>query len=159
MNKPCDQDSVNKITQSPSYRLAYKDLDFLNSPRLRAARMELEVLKAEMTLEDYRIQNTIVVFGSTRLVEPAEAAGRLKEAQQRLAGQPDDPRCRRAVAQAQRLMAKSGYYEVAREFSRLASKNGSPRRQAALHDHDGRGAGDHGGRQPGRARRRHVRWG
>ena len=36
------QDNLNKITQSPSYRLAYEDLDFLNSPRLRAARMELE---------------------------------------------------------------------------------------------------------------------
>ena len=118
------QDSLNKITQSPSYRLAYEDLDFLNSPRLRAARMELEVLKTELTLEDYRIQNTIVVFGSTRIVEPAEARRRLELAQQRLAEQPGNALCQRAVAQAERIVAKSGYYDVAREFARLVSQNG-----------------------------------
>ncbi len=118
------RDSLNKITQSPSYRLAYEDLDFLNSPRLRAARMELEVLKTELTLEDYHIQNTIVVFGSTRIVEPAEAHRRLEEAQRRLADQPSNALFQRAVAQAERIVAKSGYYDAAREFARLVSQNG-----------------------------------
>ena len=86
--------------------------------------MELEVLKTELTLEDYRIQNTIVVFGSTRIVEPAEACRRLEQAQQRLAEQPGNALCQRAVAQAERIVAKSGYYDVAREFARLVSQNG-----------------------------------
>ena len=72
MNQPNDpQNSVNKIIDWPSYRLAYEDIEFLNSPRLRAARMELEFLKPDFTLDDHGIQNTIVVFGSTRIVEPA----------------------------------------------------------------------------------------
>ena len=126
MTQPSDSpDNLNKITQSPSYRLAYEDLDFLNSPRMRAARMELEVLKPELTLEDYRIQSTVVVFGSTRIVEPAEARHRLEEARQRLAEQPDNALCQRAVAQAERIVAKSGYYDVAREFARLVSQNGA----------------------------------
>ena len=48
VNQPSDrQDCLNKITHSPSYRLAYEDIEFLNSPRLRAARMELEFLKPD----------------------------------------------------------------------------------------------------------------
>jgi uncharacterized protein (TIGR00730 family) len=118
------QESLEKITQSPSYRLAYEDIDFLKSPRLRAARMELEFLKPELTLDDHGIENTIVVFGSTRIVEPAEACRRLEEARQRLAQQPDDTVRQRAVTQAERIVAKSRYYDIAREFARLVSQNG-----------------------------------
>ena len=125
MTQPSDrQDSLNKITQSPSYRLAYEDIEFLNSPRLRAARMELEFLKPELTLDDHGIENTIVVFGSTRIVEPAEARRRLEEAQRQLAQQPGDALRQRAVAQAERIVAKSRYYDIAREFARLVSRNG-----------------------------------
>ena len=125
MTQPSDpQDNLNKITQSPSYRLAYEDIEFLNSPRLRAARMELEFLKPDFTLEDHGIENTIVVFGSTRIVEPAEARRRLEEAQRQLAEQPGDALRQRAVAQAERIVAKSRYYDIAREFARLVSQNG-----------------------------------
>ena len=125
MTQPSDrQESLNKITHSPSYRLAYEDIEFLNSPRLRAARMELEFLKPELTLDDHDIENTIVVFGSTRIVEPAEACRRLEEAQRQLAQQPGDASRQRAVAQAERIVAKSRYYEIAREFARLVSQNG-----------------------------------
>ena len=118
------QDSLNKITQSSSYRLAYEDIEFLNSPRLRAVRMELEFLKPELTLDDCCIENTIVVFGSTRIVEPAEACRRLEQAQRQLAQQPGDASRQRAVAQAERIAAKSRYYDIAREFARLVSRNG-----------------------------------
>ncbi|MGA2257300.1 MAG: LOG family protein [Thermoguttaceae bacterium] len=125
MTQPSDrQDSLNKITQSPSYRLAYEDTEFLNSPRLRAARMELEFLKPELTLDDHGIENAIVVFGSTRIVEPAEACRRLEEAQQKLAQQPGDASRQRAVAHAERIVAKSRYYDIAREFAQLVSENG-----------------------------------
>jgi len=101
-NEP--KDSLNRITRSPSYRLAYEDVDFMNSPRLRAARMELEFLKPEFAFEDHGIENTIVVFGSTRIVESAVARHRLEDARQRLAQQPGNAACQRAVAQAERLM-------------------------------------------------------
>ena len=125
MTQPNDpQDSLNKITQSSSYRLAYEDIEFLNSPRLRAVRMELEFLKPDFTLDDHGIENTIVVFGSTRIVEPAEACRRLEQAQRQLAQQPGDASRQRAVAQAERIAAKSRYYDIAREFARLVSRNG-----------------------------------
>ncbi len=125
MTQPSNrQENLNKITQSPSYRLAYEDIEFLNSPRLRAARMELEFLKPEFALDDHGIENTIGVFGSTRIVEPAEACRRLELAQRQLAQHPGDALCQRAVAKAERIVAKSGYYDVAREFARLISQNG-----------------------------------
>jgi len=124
VTQPSDrQDSLEKITHSPSYRLAYEDIEFLNSPRLRAARMELELLKPEFAFEDHRIENTIVVFGSTRIVEPGEARRRLEDACRQLAEQPGDALLERAVAQAERIADKSRYYDIAREFAQLVSRN------------------------------------
>ena len=41
-----------------------------------------------------------------------------------MAEQPGGARAQRTVAQAERIVAKSGYYDVAREFARLVSQNG-----------------------------------
>ena len=113
--------NIERILQSPSYRLAYKDIDFLSDPRLRPARMELELLKPEMAFEEQNVASTIVVFGGTRIVERAAAEKRLEDAKARLADSPNDPKLRREVARAERLLAKSHYYDVAREFGRLVS--------------------------------------
>jgi uncharacterized protein (TIGR00730 family) len=112
------------ITESPSYRVAFEDIEFLNNPKLRAARMELEYLKPELTFEEHDIANTIVVFGSTRIVEPAAAQRHLDEARQKLAAEPDDPMFNRSVAQAERLVEKSHFYDVARQFAEIVSRNG-----------------------------------
>ncbi len=112
---------VEKLLHSPSYRVAYKDVDFLTGPKLRATRMELELLKTEFALRECHIRSTIVVFGSTRIVEPAVAHKRLELARLQLADTPADPRRQRAVDRAERLLAKSHYYETAQRFSRLVS--------------------------------------
>jgi len=113
--------NLQKIFHSPSYRVAYKDVDFLSDPRLRPTRMELELLKPELAFERHNIRSTIVVFGSTRVVEPSVAEWNLERARAALADTPDDPRRRRAVARAERIAAKSCYYEVAREFAAIVS--------------------------------------
>ncbi len=77
-----------KIVQSPSYRVAYKDVDFLMRPEMRAARIELEFLKPELHLREHGIRSTIVVFGSTQIAEPSEARRRLDEAEKDLAAAP-----------------------------------------------------------------------
>ena len=79
---------MRKILQSPSYRVAYKDVDFLNRPEMRAARLELELLKPELYFQEHSIRSTIVVFGSTRIVERAEAKRQLEEAKRQLAAGP-----------------------------------------------------------------------
>jgi uncharacterized protein (TIGR00730 family) len=124
------QPNLQAILASPSYRLAYYDVEFLTSSRMRPARMELEFMKPEITFQDRKIASTIVVFGSTRIVEPTVARLRLEEAKAQLAEAPGDRLLRRAVAQAEHLLARSHYYEIAREFARLvaagAAPNGTP---------------------------------
>ena len=76
--------NLERILHSPSYRVAYKDVDFLTSPKLRATRMELELLKPELAFEEHNVHSTIVVFGSTRIIDPAAAAKKLDRARARL---------------------------------------------------------------------------
>jgi uncharacterized protein (TIGR00730 family) len=118
------QENLEKILLSPSYRVAYKDVDFLSHPRMRAARIELELQKPELIFEREKIDSTIVVFGSTRIPDPEVAAKQLEEARARLAETPNDPRRRRALARLERVAAKSQYYDLARRFAALVSSEG-----------------------------------
>lgn len=54
-------------TQSPSYRLAYADDDFLLQDDLRGVRLMLEYLKPELVMQAHGIGSTVVMFGSTRI--------------------------------------------------------------------------------------------
>jgi uncharacterized protein (TIGR00730 family) len=121
MNDHEREKNLQKILESPSYRVAYRDVDFLLSPKMRATRLELELLKPEIAFEEHDIRSTIVVFGSTRIVEPAAAQNDVEQARAHLADAPADPRRQRALARAERIAAKSCYYETARQFSRLVS--------------------------------------
>ena len=91
---------------------------------MRAARLELELLKPELYLQENDIRSTIVVFGSTQIVEPAAAQKRLDAAQSALADQPGDRTRQRAVFQAEQILGLSRYYDAAREFARLVSLAG-----------------------------------
>ncbi len=122
---PDERSNLENLLRSPSYRLAYTDVEFITSPAMRPARMELEFLKPEQAFQQREIHSTIVVFGSTQIVAPATARRRLEQAQAQAAEDPADRRRQRAVARAQRLMAKSRYYEQAREFARLVAQSRS----------------------------------
>jgi uncharacterized protein (TIGR00730 family) len=112
---------LDAILSSPSYRVANEDLEFLERPELRPVRMQLELLKPEMLLTENQIHSTIVVFGGTAIVEQHEADHRLQTAENALAEAPGDPQRQRDLVRAKNVAAKSRYYEMAREFSRLVS--------------------------------------
>ena len=118
---PDRDELMERILQSPSYRRADQDTDFLNRDELRAVRLQLELLKPELIQHEEGIRSTIVVFGSARLIEPAEARKRLAQAEAALSQKPDDSESRRAVEVARRQLALSPYYDQAREFGRLVS--------------------------------------
>jgi len=115
------QEHLERLVHSPSYRVAYRDVELMDLPELRAVRVQLELLKTELVLQAHHVESTIVVFGSTQVREPAAAQKRLDQARAQLADTPDDPRRRREVARAERLAAKSHYYDLARELARLVS--------------------------------------
>lgn len=110
------------ILSSSSYRLAFMDPDFLQKEELRPVRLQLELLKPEIEFDAEGIESTIVVFGGTQVVERPEAERRLHEAQEALQGNPGDAALQRRVSRAERILAKSQYYDEAREFSALVSK-------------------------------------
>lgn len=123
------EENLERILLSPSYRIAFKDVDFLSDPSLRPVRMQLELLKPELILEENNVVSTIVVFGSTRVMEPAAAKRNLERAKAWLADTPDDPRRRRVVERAERLLGNARYYDMAREFARLVSSRGQRKKR------------------------------
>ena len=112
---------VQAILQNPSYVRADIDLDWIDSPEMRGARLLLEYAKPQVKLVRANVRSTIVLFGSTRIVEPEEAQRRLQAAQAEAAAAPGDGELARRVRAAARIVEKSRYYEVAREFSQMVS--------------------------------------
>lgn len=84
-------------TRAPAYRLAFTDKDFMTREELRPVRLQLELLKTEMVLDELGIQSTIVLFGGARIPEPA-----LKD-----------------KARSKALGDLSRYYEEARRFAAM----------------------------------------
>jgi uncharacterized protein (TIGR00730 family) len=113
--------NLEAILHSPSYRLAEQDTDFLRRPELRPVRLQLELLKPEMMLEEQQVRSTIVVFGSTQIIERTRAVERLQRAQQASAADPQSATLARDVHRCERLLAKSEHYDAAREFGRIVS--------------------------------------
>jgi hypothetical protein len=116
---------VRRLLESPSYRLADEDAALLQQPEMRGVRLQLDFWKAEDLLRAHSVEHTIVVFGSTRIPEPAEARRRLDAARRALAALPDDADCRRAVRIAERVHDNSRYYEAARAFGRIVGEAGT----------------------------------
>lgn len=98
-------------TEHPAYKLAFQDMDFLLREDLRPVRFQLELLKPQLLLDEANIASTLVMYGSARIPEPEKAAALLELA--------EDDQSRRI---AERLVAKSKYYDVARELARISSK-------------------------------------
>lgn len=108
-------------TLSPSYRLAYKDTDFLLKDELRPARLQLELLKPELILKEHNIENTIIIFGSARIPEPVAAQKQSAKAEKSARENPADKLLARTARIARSITANSKYYEEARRLSNLIS--------------------------------------
>jgi uncharacterized protein (TIGR00730 family) len=98
-------------TDSGAYKLAFQDTEFLLRDDLRPVRFQLELLKPELLLNEAKVASTMVFYGSARIPAPDKA-----DALVALAANAEQK------AVAERLKAKSRYYEVARQLARLASK-------------------------------------
>ncbi len=115
---------VRAILASPSYLLAEQDLAFLARDEARGVRLQIEYLKPETVLQEHAIRDTVVVYGSTRIPEPAAARRSVEGLRQALETDPRNTILIRKLAVAERILANSRYYEIAREFGRLAGSSG-----------------------------------
>ena len=93
-------------TRSPTYKLAISDTDFMCREDLRPVRLQLELLKTELAMDEAQIESTIVLFGGARIPAPEN----------------------KETARTQTLSDLSKYYDEARRFARmmteLSLKNG-----------------------------------
>jgi uncharacterized protein (TIGR00730 family) len=99
--------------RSKSYRLPIEDTDLLLRDEMRAMRFALEYAKAELSLRDWGVRSTIIVFGSAQIPSPEQAANLLREAR----GTP-------AFERVTRRLKQTRWYELARVFGRLVSERG-----------------------------------
>ena len=103
----------NAQRRSKSYRLPVEDTELLLRDEMRAVRFALEYAKAELSLRDWGVRSTIIVFGSAQIPSPEQAQSLLTAAE----GTPALERVRRRARQ-------TPWYELAREFARLVSERG-----------------------------------
>jgi uncharacterized protein (TIGR00730 family) len=108
-------------TISPAYRLAFRDHDFLLRDELRPVRLQLELLKPELILNEHRIEGLIVMFGGARIPEPEEAREKLARAEA-AAEDPGNPQAARDLRIARNREQQSRYYTEARRLGAIISK-------------------------------------
>ncbi|MGR3501992.1 LOG family protein [Pseudaestuariivita sp.] len=84
-------------TLAPAYRLAFADEEFMYRDELRPVRLQLELMKPEMIMDERGITSTIVLFGGARIPEPSK----------------------KKEARTKTLADLSKYYDEARELSRI----------------------------------------
>ncbi len=59
-------------SRAPAYRLAFTDSEFMCREELRPVRLQLELLKPQLVMDERGIDSTIVLFGGARIPEPAQ---------------------------------------------------------------------------------------
>jgi len=106
-------------TESPTYRLAYMDNEFILRDELRPIRLQLELLKPEMIQQEHGIEGTIVIFGSTRIPDPETARNQLVLAETAADEDPANKTLAREVDIARRMVEKARYYEEARKLGNI----------------------------------------
>jgi uncharacterized protein (TIGR00730 family) len=102
---------------------AYRNVEFLNSPDARVIRLIAEFLEPRRRFRRENVRDTIVFFGSARVVSRRQSLARVKELERRLKGakQPGSS-LRRALATARTQLLMSKYYEDAARLSRMLTK-------------------------------------
>ncbi|OSP55323.1 TIGR00730 family Rossman fold protein [Pseudoruegeria sp. SK021] len=87
-------------TRSPTHRLAFTDTDFMCREDLRPVRLQLELLKTQIALDERGIVSTVVMFGGARIPAPENAD----------------------AARTENLGRLSHFYTEARTFARLMTE-------------------------------------
>ena len=125
-NRSDDQELVRKnlelIISSNNYQLAHEDRELLNSDEMRGVRMLLEINKPEKILEEQNILSTIIVFGGANLSDKSSIENRLELAKNSLTKDPSSSNLQREITRLKNLQSISHYYDSAREFAKIVSR-------------------------------------
>lgn len=111
--------TTSKSTPEQEWPLkAYKNIDFLNSDSARQIRILCEMIEPGIRLEGAGIRDTLVLFGSARLVEPQIAAEQLDRIKTTIeaAAEPSVD-LHRQLHKAEAMLRSAPYYQAAMELS------------------------------------------
>ena len=125
-NRSDDLELVRKnlelIISSNNYQLAHEDRELLNSDEMRGVRMLLEINKPEKILEEQNILSTIIVFGGASLSDKSSIDLRIELAKNSLTKDPSSSNLERELTRLKNLQSISHYYDSAREFAKIVSR-------------------------------------
>jgi len=112
-----EQKLLKNIEKSPTYKLAEDDKEFLKEYETRGVRLELDYLKAELTMKKFGIEHTIAIFGSARILPQEVAKKRVDELINKKASKEE-------IKQATKALNNSFYYEDAKELGKIIGNSG-----------------------------------
>tara|TARA_B100000614_G_scaffold199066_1_gene180207 strand:- start:541 stop:1389 length:849 start_codon:yes stop_codon:yes gene_type:complete len=125
-NRSDDLELVSKnlelIISSSNYQLAHEDRELLNSDEMRGVRMLLEINKPEKILEAQNILSTIIVFGGASLSDKSSIKKKIDIAKNSLTKDPNSSKLERELTRLANLQSISHYYDSAREFAKIVSR-------------------------------------
>ena len=87
-------------TRAPSYALAFDDPAFLSREDMRPVRLQLELMKPEILMNEAGVKSTVVLFGGARIPDPVN----------------------KSQARTQTLADLTRYYDEARTFARVVTE-------------------------------------
>lgn len=128
------EDNRRILMEAQTYLSAYEDVEYLSSEDARPIRIQSELTKPEFYLRHYGIRSTVIVFGSARFLDRKRAQKLLLDAEAKQAADPKNSDNVRELERAVHALEVSEYYEQAREFSYLVSRQNQIDRQL---DNDG----------------------
>jgi uncharacterized protein (TIGR00730 family) len=131
----------NTASDPSCYLEADEDAGFLHEPQNLGIRLQLDFEKTEQHLRRQGIDHTIVVFGSTQIREESAARQELARCAEHLAADPGNAALQHRLGVAERLVAKSCYYTIARELGAIIGAAGNASASGSLAVMTGGGPG------------------
>lgn len=104
-----------------AYTVAFLDQQFLLRDELRPVRLQLELLRPELVLQDFDINDTFVFFGSSKLPPLDDAKKALSAAEAELENDPTDQHLQRQLEKAKRIAENSTYLSQATKLASMVS--------------------------------------
>lgn len=122
---------------------AYDNREFLHSDEARTIRVNCELLEPKYRFLKYRIENTIVFFGSARTLTPKMAAANLERLEAEFAGKDQISDSEKLHLKRAKIAVKNSvYYQDCRELARrMANWADSLGENKSLHVCSGGGPG------------------
>lgn len=117
MNK--EEEFENPEQPSPKPEKAYKNLKFLNSREARPIRVLCELTEPGVRLQNEKVKNTIVFFGSARNPNPERAEQLLAELDKHESGPTlSEDASQQLAARRRQIQRSAKYYRISLELSK-----------------------------------------